>query len=80
MPIYNYRCQDCAASFERLVPMTDDTPPACPECASTDVARLLSRVSPPGKSAGLVAEGRRQAAKEGHFSNYSKAERSKLKP
>jgi len=80
MPIYNYRCNACDAEFELLVPLSSETAPACPGCESTDLTRLLSRVAPPGKVAGIFASARKQAAKEGHFSNYSKAEKAKLKP
>jgi hypothetical protein len=32
--------------------------------------KLVSAPAAPGKSAGIVAKARKQAAKEGHFSNY----------
>lgn len=78
MPIYSYRCASCAAEFELLVKISSDTVPACPQCAGTDLTQLLSRIAPAGKTAGLVANARQQAAKEGHFSNYSKAERKSI--
>jgi putative FmdB family regulatory protein len=76
MPIYDYHCKACQAEFELLVRST--TVPTCPHCAATDLERAVSRVAPAGKIAGIVASGRRQADREGHFSNYSKAERGKL--
>lgn len=79
MPIYAYRCNGCDAEFELLVRLSDETPPACPECESTDLARAVSRVAPPGKAAGILAGARQQAAREGHFSNYSASEKKKLK-
>lgn len=76
MPLYDYHCPACRADFELLV--RSDTVPACPHCHATQVERQLSRIAPPGTSAALIAGARRQAAKEGHFSHYSKAERAKL--
>ncbi len=76
MPIYDYRCKACQAQFELLVRGT--TAPACPRCGVTDLERALSRIAPAGKNAGVLAAGRRQAAREGHFSHYSPGERAKL--
>lgn len=77
MPIYDYRCSTCGQHFELLVRSSDT--PACPHCAGTALERQLSRPAPPGTSRATIAAGRRLAAKEGHFSNYSAAERSKIK-
>ncbi|WP_128000728.1 FmdB family zinc ribbon protein [Piscinibacter defluvii] len=76
MPLYDYHCPACHADFELLV--RSGTVPACPHCRATTVERQLSRIAPAGTSAALIAGARRQAAKEGHFSHYSKAERAKL--
>ena len=40
MPIYDYSCRGCGHTFEALVRAT--TVPACPECKSEDLERLLS--------------------------------------
>jgi putative FmdB family regulatory protein len=77
MPLYDYRCSACEQTFELLV--RSSTVPTCPHCGATQLERLLSRPAPPGTSAGLIAAGRRAAAREGHFSNYSTAERAKIK-
>ncbi|ARC90551.1 FmdB family transcriptional regulator [Rhodovulum sp. MB263] len=77
MPIYNYSCTACEAEFELLRSLSDDSAPACPDCGSPDLRRLLSRVATPGGSAKLLKGARSLARKEGHFSNYSKAERKK---
>lgn len=37
----------------------------------------MSAPAPAGRSAGIIRAGRQQAAKEGHFSNYSSGERKK---
>lgn len=40
MPIYEYSCRACAHQFEALV--RGSKIPACPECRSEDLERLLS--------------------------------------
>jgi putative FmdB family regulatory protein len=41
MPIYEYRCTQCANEFELLVLRTSPVP-ACPSCASQNIEQLLS--------------------------------------
>ena len=41
-------------------------------------SRQISAPVPPGQSKAIIASARRQAAREGHLSNFSKAERGKL--
>ena len=41
MPIYEYACRSCEHRFELLIRGTSATP-ACPECKSADLERLLS--------------------------------------
>ncbi|RBO51787.1 zinc ribbon domain-containing protein [Rhodovulum sp. BSW8] len=77
MPMYNYCCTACEAEFELLRSLSDDSAPACPDCGSPEVRRLLSRVVATGDSAKLIKGARSLAKKEGHFSNYSKSERKK---
>jgi putative FmdB family regulatory protein len=40
MPIFEYECRGCGREFELLVRSGDV--PACPSCASLDLAKLLS--------------------------------------
>lgn len=77
MPLHDYRCQACGRQFELLV--RSSTVPACPHCAGTALEKLLSLTAPQGSSQAIVAAGRRAAAREGHFSHYSRAERAKVK-
>ena len=42
MPIYNFQCKSCGGSFKRLMRITDDSIPECPECASAEVIKLIS--------------------------------------
>jgi len=77
MPIHDYHCRTCGADFELLV--LGSSVPLCKACSSPDVERQMSLTAAPGKSAAIVAAGRRAAAREGHFSNYSSADRAKVR-
>lgn len=76
MPMYEYHCPACDQNFEMLV--RSSTVPTCPHCGSTNLTKCVSAPQAPGKSAAMVKAGRKAAAAEGHFSNYSKADRSKV--
>jgi len=45
MPLYEYRCRDCANEFELLVLPSLKTAPVCPACESTKLEQLLSAFS-----------------------------------
>lgn len=48
MPLYDFRCDECEATFEQLVRKEADLPlVVCPQCASYRVARLLSLPAAP---------------------------------
>lgn len=81
MPIHDFRCTRCGATFEKLVRggAASDDAPCCPHCDSRTLERLLSAPAPPAHTPGLVARARRAAAREGHFSHYSRSERAKLR-
>lgn len=43
MPIYEYRCEDCGAAFEKLVRSMSNPPPIeCPECHSSQCRKSIS--------------------------------------
>jgi len=42
MPLYEYRCSDCKAKFELLVPHQHADDVVCMKCHSPKVRRLLS--------------------------------------
>ncbi len=75
MPLYDFHCLKCDKTFELLAKIS--SMPVCPECGG-DMEKLVSKPSEPGKSARIIASARAQAKREGHFSNYSKAERKKI--
>lgn len=74
MPIYDYRCIDCGHEAELLIKV--NATPVCPKCGSQTMEKRVSMPAPQGKSAGLIARGRAQAAREGHLSNFSASEKA----
>ena len=43
MPIYEYRCEKCGITFERLRKLREaDQPVACPRCESDETRRVVS--------------------------------------
>lgn len=49
MPIYEYQCRDCGATFEKLRRIKDaDSGLECPNCRSTEVERQFSTFSAGG--------------------------------
>jgi putative FmdB family regulatory protein len=76
MPIYEYHCPACEQQFELLVRST--TVPACPQCGSTTITKCVSAPTPPGRSKAIIQSNRRAAAAQGHFSNFSAAEKGKM--
>lgn len=75
MPLYDFHCQQCARISELLV--SSSAQPVCPVCGSSVLERLLTVPAPPGRSRELVQGARALAAREGHFSHYSRAERAR---
>lgn len=73
MPLFSYRCTACNHEFETLVRSSDV--PSCPSCAGQALEKLVSRPAPEAKSGQILKGARAQAAREGHFSNYSRSER-----
>ncbi len=43
MPLFDYHCTGCETEFETLVMGSEQ--PACPECGSTALEKLLARVA-----------------------------------
>lgn len=73
MPIYDYRCIDCSNTSELLI--RGNATPSCPACGGQRMEKLVSAPAPPGKTVGIVARARMQAAREGHLSNFDKNEK-----
>ena len=76
MPLYDYHCKACDATFERLV--RTGTAPTCPHCGAVDLERAVSRIAPAGKIEAIRMSNRRAADAQGHFSNLSPSERARL--
>lgn len=76
MPLYDFHCAVCDKTIEVLAKMSAPNP-CCPQCGGV-MEKLLSKPADPGKTKAILAGARAQANKEGHFSNYSKAEKKRL--
>ncbi len=51
MPLYEFTCADCGATFEELVSVAFDTlGVTCPECGSEKIEKLVSRFASGGAS------------------------------
>ena len=44
MPIYEYQCASCEASFELMQKIVDGPPEKCPFCGHKEVRKLISKV------------------------------------
>jgi putative FmdB family regulatory protein len=73
MPLYSFHCVKCDGEVELLIGFSEK--PACPACGSKRMQRLMSLTAPQGRTKALMKAGRAQAAREGHLSNFSRAER-----
>jgi putative FmdB family regulatory protein len=62
VPLYDFRCRACGATFEALV--RPPHPPTCPSCAATDLERLLSTGSVSVRSGGLSNAARQAVQKQ----------------
>ncbi len=47
MPLYEYACNKCLATWAELRGVGEDTPGCCPDCGSTEVTKMVSNPSPP---------------------------------
>lgn len=45
MPIYEYECQQCHATFELMQKIQDKPVTKCPECLNDTAERMVSRTS-----------------------------------
>ncbi len=58
MPLYEFTCEECGATFEELVSATLDAPAVtCPACGGEEVEKLVSRFAAGGASAGSGSGG-----------------------
>lgn len=54
MPLYAFRCQDCAHEFETLARFEET--PECPACGAAHVERQLSLIARPAAGGDTGAE------------------------
>ncbi len=82
MPIYELACKECGNQYERIVSFSSVVLPACPACASVEVARLLSKPAIHFKGSGWYItdskkeDEKKKAAAQKADSNGSAADKS----
>ena len=66
MPIYEYVCKSCSNKFDLLIRGTSASP-ACPECKSADLEKLLSLPSVKSESthANAMKAAKKRDARQG---------------
>lgn len=52
MPIYDFRCNECGATFDQLCRAQWQGSVRCPKCGGADLAKLLSAFASPGSGGG----------------------------
>jgi putative FmdB family regulatory protein len=53
MPIFEYACEECGTTFERLTLRPQlVVPTPCPQCGSTQTAKMFSTFSTQGSAGG----------------------------
>ena len=58
MPLYEFTCEKCGATFEELVGAgLEDFGVTCPECGSEEIQKLVSRFASAGASASKGGDG-----------------------
>jgi putative FmdB family regulatory protein len=72
MPIYEFRCEECGARFERLVEVGTETAP-CSACGSTRTARVYSAQAAPFNLAKTPGEARKQELRNARLRETAKA-------
>jgi len=72
MPLFDFRCRSCGHVFEALI-RPGHTTPACPECQSADLEKLLATfaVSSAERTQAAASVAREKAAKIGRRENIA---------
>ena len=81
MPIYEYECKACGHQFEFLLLPTSPATPACPECQSQDLEKLLSgfALSTREMTKARVKKARRQIKESKDYKDKQVAEAEHVK-
>lgn len=57
MPIFEYQCNQCSKTFEKLVFQNEENDVKCPVCKTDDIKKMMSATSFMGSSIGTCASG-----------------------
>lgn len=72
MPLYAFNCLDCNHDFETLVRSTEVS--TCPSCGSEKLQQQVAKICVEIKYPAIAKSWRRQAAREGDLTNFTKDE------
>jgi putative FmdB family regulatory protein len=68
MPLYEYRCNQCGAAFEKMVRWAEaGSSPACPHCQSKDTQKKISIFASVGTSSGNATAASGSCSSAGGF-------------
>ena len=68
MPIYEYNCQDCSKTFEKIIWKSEDKEVSCPYCQGKNTIRVLSAFSKGGGAGQDLAAASNCGPSSGGFS------------
>ena len=63
MPIYEFVCPNCSHEFELIRSFSDNSMPACPQCANEEVNRQVGRPAIHFKGSGWYINDSKKASK-----------------
>jgi len=76
MPIYRYRCTQCAEVAEVWAKMSDPPPDACPTCGADAMEKMVARTGFQLKGGGWYAQGYSGGGSEASTSSSSTGDSS----
>ena len=69
MPIYNYRCKECGAEFDKMMRLSEaDHTPVCPECGSLDTRKQITTFASPTASSSPKSSASSSCSSSSRFS------------
>ena len=80
MPIYEYQCDDCEHTLEKLQKISDDPLQDCPECGEQGLRKLISAVAFRLKGAGWYETDFKDKKEQKNLSESDNKPQSKSDP
>jgi putative FmdB family regulatory protein len=68
MPLYEYRCNTCGSSFEKMMRWSESgRVPVCPNCQSDDTSKKITTFASSSSGGESVTSPSSRCAPSGHF-------------